>query len=117
VKTPIHFVQAARNSRVHAFSDEVRALQDTRDNVQTHVFYDQPLDDDLAQRKCDSVGIVDVEWLRNATPHSNADFYICGPGPFMRNVYSALRELGVDDARMSFEFFGPRQSLAPSTSP
>jgi nitric oxide dioxygenase len=117
IKTPIHFVQAARNSRVHAFSDEVRALQDTHDNVQIHVLYDQPLDDDLAQGKCDSVGIVDVEWLRNATPHSNADFYFCGPAPFMRNVYSALRELGVDDARMSFEFFGPRQSLAPSTSP
>ena len=111
VESRIYFAQAARNSSVHAFADEVRALQNGRDNVQTHIVYDQPLDDDVARGKCDQVGIIDLDWLRDSTPWSEADFYFCGPKPFMQNVYAGLRTLGVDEARIHFEFFGPRESL------
>ena len=111
VKSPIQFVQAARNSNVHAFADEVRALQANRDSVQTHVVYDQPLEDDAASGRCDEVGVIDLDWLRDNTPHSIADFYVCGPKPFMHNVAASLRELGVEEDRSHFEFFGPMQSL------
>ena len=112
VKSPIHFVQAARNSRVHAFAEEVRALEANRDNVRTQIFYNEPLDDDVAQGKCDRVGVIDLNWLRNNTPWSVAEFYFCGPKLFMQNIYASLQELGVDEARIHFEFFGPSQSLA-----
>jgi len=115
VKSSIHFVQAARNSRVHAFAEEVRALKVDRDNVRTQIFYDEPLDDDVAQGKCDLVGVIDLNWLRNATPWSHAEFYFCGPTPFMQSIYASLQELRVDDARIHFEFFGPSQSLVAST--
>lgn len=110
IPSPIHFIQAARNSSVHAFGAEVRELQNDRDNVQTHIVYDQPLDDDVAGSKCDRVGLIDVDWIRNSTPWPEADFYFCGPKPFMQSIYAGLCELGVDDARIHFEFFGPRQS-------
>ncbi len=112
VKSPIHFVQAARNSSVHAFAEEVRALKANRDNVRTQVFYDEPLDDDVAQGKCDLVGVIDLNWLRNATPWSDAEFYFCGPKPFMQSIYASLQKLGVDESRIHFEFFGPSQSLS-----
>ena len=111
VKSPIHFVQAARHSRVHAFAEEVRALQADRDNVQTHILYNHPLDGDVASGNCDYVGIVDVDWLRGNTPHADAEFYFCGPTPFMRHIHAGLRKLGVGDGRIHFEFFGPLQSL------
>jgi nitric oxide dioxygenase len=116
VKSPIHFVQAARNSRVHAFAEEVRALKAELDNVRTHIFYDAPLDDDLAQGKCDLVGVIDLNWLRNTTPWSDAEFYFCGPVPFMQSIYASLQKLGVDEARIHFEFFGPSQSLAAAAT-
>jgi len=112
VKSDIHFVQAARHSSVHTFADEVRGLNANRDNVHTQIFYDQPLDDDVAQGKCDHVGVIDTNWIRTATPWSEADFYFCGPRPFMQNVYASLQELGVDALRIHFETFGPLQPLA-----
>ena len=116
VKSPIHFIQAARNSSVHAFAEEVRGLKADRDNVQTHIFYDAPLDNDVARGKCDQVGLVDMNWLQSATRWSEAEFYFCGPKPFMQNVHNYLQELKVDETRIHFEFFGPSQSLAPATT-
>lgn len=111
VNSPIQFIHAVRNSSVHAFADEVRALKADRDNVQTHVFYDQPLDHDAASGKCDQVGLVDADWLRDNTPHDEANYYVCGPKPFLQNVFANLRELGIEEDRIHFEFFGPLQSL------
>jgi len=111
ISSPIHFIQATRNSSVHAFGEEVRALQNDRDNVQTHVVYDQPLNDDVATSKCDGVGRINVDWIRDFTLWPEADFYFCGPKPFMQCIHASLRDLGVDTARIHFEFFGPLQSF------
>lgn len=108
---PLYFLQAARNSRVHAFADEVRELAESGAKVQTRVIYNQPLDGDAAEGKCDETGTVTTELLRDWTPYTEADFYFCGPKPFMQNVYSALKELDVDESRIHFEFFGPKQAL------
>ena len=43
----------------------------------------------------------------------DADFYICGPGPFMDLVETALLEIGVDPARISIERF----TIAPTPEP
>ena len=108
---PIYILQAARNSRVRAFADEIRALGE-RDGVTTHVVFDAPLADDHEAGRCDAVGVVDAEFLRRWAPYQEASFYFCGPRPFMRGVYSALKELGVGDDRIRFEFFGPRQEVS-----
>ena len=107
----IYFLQAARNSTVHAFADEVRALAEAGSNVHTRVLFDSPLTGDVEAGKCDAVGFVTTDFLRNWTPHTEADFYFCGPKPFMQNVYASLQELGVNDDRIRYEFFGPKQEL------
>lgn len=112
--TPLHFLHAARNSRVRAFADEIRALEE-HPTVTTHVLFDQPLADDLDRGHCHGVGVVHAELLRRWAPCDEADFYFCGPKPFMRGVYGALKELNVHDDRIRYEFFGPRQDVtAPS---
>lgn len=107
----IHFIQAARDSRVRAFEREVRDLSEGARNLRSHVIFDQPLATDLRDGKCDSVGIVDRQFLRNRTPYERASYYFCGPKPFMRGIYASLRELGVSPERLRFEFFGPRQEI------
>lgn len=109
-KWPVYFLHAARNSRVQAFASELRELG-SRDNFHVHVRYDEPLADDLTEGRCDSMGRVDIEFLRNWTPYRDAEFYFCGPSPFMIEVHSALTELGVRPDRMHFEYFGPRQEI------
>ena len=111
VSVPIKFIQAARNSSVQAFRDEFQKMIGETDTVETRFLFDDPLEDDLENGHCDRVGTVNTELLREWTPYQEADFYFCGPKPFMQNVYSSLKELGVDDSRINFEFFGPSQEL------
>lgn len=109
---PIHFVHAARNGRVHALAKEVRSLAAERPNVQVHVRYDAPDADDVQAARCDATGLVDREFLRGWLPSNDAEFYFCGPQPFMKSVYRDLKDWGVDESRLHFEFFGPRQEIA-----
>ncbi|MCA9027134.1 MAG: NO-inducible flavohemoprotein [Planctomycetaceae bacterium] len=111
VSTPLHFIQAVRNSRVHALIGEVRELTENAANVETRVIYDEPLADDLSTGRCDAMGMLTRELLREWTPVDEAEFYVCGPAPFMASVFSHLRELGVDEGRIRHEFFGPQQAL------
>jgi len=45
-------------------------------------------------------------------PHEDTEYYFCGPKPFMKGLYRELKERGVDESRIHFEFFGPMQELA-----
>ncbi len=111
IAAPIHFVQFARNSRVHAFDEATRRLAEEHGNIQRHVRYDAPLPGDVESSRCDSVGLVDDGFLREIAP-AEADYYFCGPKPFMASVHHGLKAWGVPDDRIHFEFFGPRQELA-----
>ena len=108
--TKMAFLQAAQNSSVHALNDEVRGLADGTDVV-TRVLYDRPLPGDVESGKCDDVGQMTKDYLAEHTPIADADYYFCGPKPFMAAVESALNELGVDLARQHCEFFGPKQAM------
>jgi nitric oxide dioxygenase len=110
VTAPIHFVQFARNSQVHAFDQATRRLAEEHANLRRHVRYDAPLPGDVESRRCDSVGLVDDGFLRGLLPHE-ADFYFCGPKPFMTSIHRGLKAWGVLDDQIHFEFFGPRQEL------
>ena len=112
VDNPIYFLQAARNRSCHALGKELKELA-AHANVQAQVLYDQPLADDLSAGHCQKVGVVQRELLQEWIPVEDAEFYFCGPKPFMQAVYSQLRELEVDDTRIHFEFFGPRQEIVP----
>jgi len=110
-ETPIYFVHAARNSRVHALAGEVRRIAADCPNVHTHFRYDAPLPDDVSTGRCDSTGLVGCSLLRSLLPTNDAEFYFCGPKPFMASLFHGLKAWGVEESRIHFEFFGPRQEL------
>lgn len=112
IQTPIYFIHGARNSRVHALSGEVRHLASECRNLQTHFRYDAPLTNDLQQKSCDSTGVIDLKLLSQILPNNDAEFYFCGPKPFMVGLYQGLKDWGVSNCRMHFEFFGPKQELS-----
>jgi nitric oxide dioxygenase len=112
---PIHFLHAARNSRVQPFADELREL--AASGVHVHVLYDAALADDLESGRCHRVGFLDADFLREWAPRDRASFFFCGPKPFMQATYAALKDLGVDDDRIRFEFFGPRQEIVAAPAP
>jgi len=61
---------------------------------------------DVIEHLDDSSGFLDaVTCASFANELRNADFYICGPGPFMDVVESALGSLGVEEERVFIERF------------
>ncbi|WP_149499323.1 NO-inducible flavohemoprotein [Roseiconus lacunae] len=108
---PITFIQAAKNGNVHAMGDELRALGNDTDSITTRIIFDEPCSDDVDSGKCDDVGLVDKVYLAQHTSALEADYYFCGPKPFMIAVESALTELGVEASRRHCEFFGPKQPV------
>ncbi|KGC07440.1 flavohemoprotein [Burkholderia multivorans] len=106
-KRQVVFVHGARNSGVHAMRDRLRETARTHTNFSLIVFYDDPLPQDLPGRDYDHAGLVDVNAIKDAILLPNADYYICGPVPFMRLQHDALKQLGIPEARIHYEVFGP----------
>ncbi|MCP4083320.1 MAG: hypothetical protein GY743_24120 [Planctomycetaceae bacterium] len=79
--------------------------------MNTLFVYDDPLAADLEDGKCDSVGYVTADVLRDKTPYQIANFYVCGPTEFMHQMLTILDELDVEPARIHYEFFGPKQDF------
>ncbi|MBR8244700.1 NO-inducible flavohemoprotein [Burkholderia multivorans] len=106
-KRQVVFVHGARNSGVHAMRDRLRETARTHTNFSLIVFYDDPLPQDLPGRDYDHAGLVDVNAIKDAILLEDADYYICGPVPFMRLQHDALKQLGIPEARIHYEVFGP----------
>ena len=83
------FIQCANNARVAAFTEQIEAKADRYVTVYS---------DERAQ--------ISKEDIANVLT-SDATVYVCGPVAFMQNVIEQLHDLGVDDSRIRYEFFGP----------
>lgn len=108
---PVYFIQAARNSDSHAMGDELRGLAAESNSFTVLTLFDQPLPGDLENGRCDRVGLIDAQLLADHTPVAEAEYYFCGPSPFMRLVRNYLSDLGVENERIHYEFFGPLEEL------
>lgn len=106
----VTFIHAAANSNVHALKEEVETLS-SLENVTSFVFYDAPTEEDRKNNRFDVEGYVTKEWLEKNIPVKDADFYFCGPVPFMKAINRSLKAIEVSDDRINFEFFGPMGSL------
>lgn len=105
---PVSWVQVVRSRAAHPLHDELQALLARRpDLVRRAVFYSAAAD--AAQGECDfagrfSVGRVPAETLR--LDDATAQYYVCGPEPFMAEVIRELKARGVQSSRLHVEVFG-----------
>lgn len=107
------FIHACENGRVHALGSEMRDLASEHTNFSTHFLYRTPADGDQSGRDYDTEGMITKDLLETLIPKGDADFYLCGPTPFMTAIYDTLFDMGVDPERISYEFFGPATVLKP----
>lgn len=111
LSTPVHYVHGTHDRRTHAMRDHVRALAQGTATITVTDFHQTPLPDEAAGRDYDHAGLITEEWLIASTPVAEADYYICGPRPFLRAAVSALSLAGVPSDRIHYEFFGPADEL------
>jgi ferredoxin-NADP reductase len=108
---PVYFIHACEDGAVHALRQEVLALAAARPNIRVHFCYRTPNRDDLELGHHHSSGLISRENLQALLPLDDYDVYLCGPRPFMQANWRLLRGLGIDKARIRYEFFGPATIL------
>ncbi|AXF06911.1 NO-inducible flavohemoprotein [Paraburkholderia graminis] len=102
----VTFVHACRNGRVHAFREWLDETVASHANVKRVVFYEAVDASDRQGIDYDFEGRLDVTKIADRVIALDADYYICGPVPFMRAQRDALVALGVEPACIHTEVFG-----------
>ncbi|MDU2243096.1 MAG: NO-inducible flavohemoprotein [Paenibacillus sp.] len=110
-KREIVYVHAARSAKHHAMREHIAELARKHDNLRAYTVYETP----ETGESSDKTGYIDLPWLKSVAA-AGSDFYFCGPVPFMKAVRRALKDWGVPDERIHFEFFGPADSLEDTIS-
>ncbi|PZP86522.1 MAG: NO-inducible flavohemoprotein [Azospirillum brasilense] len=103
----IIFVHAALNEEVQAFKKSVAELAKKFSALKVYNRYSES----GQHRGNDSHGFVTAEYLESLLPARDADYYFCGPQPFMIGIYHDLMKWSIPASQVHFEFFGPRQEL------
>ncbi|KAF7587303.1 hypothetical protein BBP40_007435 [Aspergillus hancockii] len=101
------FVHAVRNGRVHAMKERLARVIAENPQVHRAVFYEEVNSHrDKKGVDYDFKGRVDLHKIKDVAVLPDADYYICGPKLFMDAQSKALKDMGVEEARIHMEVFG-----------
>lgn len=107
----IILVHAVLNEEVQAFKPVFDALAAQHPNLTVHYRYSEPAAAGVVRGGNASTGFVDAALVESLVPSRDADYFFCGPKPFMVGIYHDLLAWGIPASQVHFEFFGPRQEL------
>jgi ferredoxin-NADP reductase len=113
----VWWIYGARDRADHPFAKESRGLLQTLVNSRSHIVYSKPNSDDELGVDYDSVGHVDTPLLDRLGVARDADFYLCGPPSFLRDLTAGLKTWGADSTRIHAEVFGPETPITPGIAP
>ena len=113
----VWWIYGARNRAGHPFAEEARGLLQKLVHGRTHIVYSKPASEDRAGVDYDSIGHVDTPLLDRLGVTRDADFYLCGPSSFLKQLTEGLKAWGAGPARVHTEVFGPEASITPGIAP
>ncbi|KAI5461811.1 flavodoxin reductases (ferredoxin-NADPH reductases) family 1 [Mariannaea sp. PMI_226] len=100
------FVHATRNGRVHAMKSTLTRILSENPQIDRAIFYEEVSKHDVQGVDYDFSGRVDLSKIRDMAILPGADYYICGPLPFMNAQSKDLRDIGVNEEHIHMEVFG-----------
>jgi ferredoxin-NADP reductase/MOSC domain-containing protein YiiM/ferredoxin len=112
----VWWIHAARNAKEHAFAQEARQLLATIPESHSAIAYSRPDPTDRPGSDFNIQGRWDLASLKELALPVEADFYICGPSAFLRDMNRDLISLGVLRDRIHQEVFGPADSIEPGVT-
>lgn len=107
----VNFIHSARNGAIQAFNEELISIKDKINNFQLSYIFENPSDEDKLNPFFKKAGYIDSEWLKENTIVKDAHYFVCGPVSFLQTVIKGLKDNGIDDAHIHYEFFGPAMKL------
>ncbi len=108
----VTFIHGCQNEDVQAFKSTVEDLMAQNANLNAHFRYLDPLKPRNGNGISTSKGYIDAALLETMIGDRDADYYFCGPTPFLANMHNILNARNVPNGQQHFEFFGPKEELA-----
>jgi ferredoxin-NADP reductase/MOSC domain-containing protein YiiM len=109
----VWWIHGAHDREQHAFGDEVDRLLASLPHAHRIVAYSRPGADDATGRTFDRTGRISIDTIIEAGIPPDAEYYICGPDGFMRDISAGLTAHGIAPERVAMEIFGARPAFAP----
>jgi ferredoxin-NADP reductase/MOSC domain-containing protein YiiM/ferredoxin len=109
----VWWIYGARNRAEHPFAKESRGLLQKLANSRSHIVYSKPDSEDKPGVDYDSAGHVDTSLLDRLGVTRDADFYLCGPSSFLRDLTPGLKTWGAESTRIHQEVFGQEAPITP----
>lgn len=107
----IILIHGSLHENAQAFRATVDMLSARHKNLKTHFRYSEPPQPGTTRQPQDDSGMIDAALIESILGGRDADYYFCGPKPFMVGIYHDLLNWGIPASQVHFEFFGPRQEL------
>lgn len=101
------WIHGCRNESVHAFKDQISALKEEANHLETFTFYDAVTPENVISNEVIQ-GRVDLHKCKDSILLEEARYYICGPEMFIKTQYEALINLNVNQKNIFYEEFGPQ---------
>lgn len=103
---PTSFIHACRSSQVHAMKQHIQEQKTKFPRLSTFTAYEFPHSGDVIGEDYDVAGRLDLATVDTALLPANADYYLCGPIPFMQQQHQALVARGIKPEQIHSEAFG-----------
>lgn len=107
----IFLVHGCLDKDVQPFKGTLDDLAAEHNSLHIHYCYSEPANGEDKEGDNCSGGFVDAALIESLVPSRHADYYFCGPKPFMVNIYQDLLKWGIPGNQVHFEFFGPKEAL------
>lgn len=109
----VWWLYGARNRDEHPFSQESSRLLEALSHSHSHIRYSRPGPEDRPELDFDAPGHLGMPVLKDLGVPLDADFYLCGPPAFLRDLTTDLATLGVSMDCVHIEIFGSGASSTP----
>ena len=109
----VWWIYGARNRADHPFAEESRSLLKQLSRGRGCILYSRPTAGDQIGADFDAPGHIDTALLQRIGVPQGADFYLCGPTSFLKNMRDGLKSWGVPAENVHTEIFGALDSITP----
>ena len=109
----VWWIYGARNRADHPFAEESRSLLKQLSRGRGCIVYSRPTAGDQIGADFDAPGHIDTALLQRIGVPQGADFYLCGPSSFLKNMRDGLKSWGVPAENVHTEIFGALDSITP----
>lgn len=98
----VSFIHACRSDKVLAFNTEIIEFKKYLPQLQTYLACEENSTEDIKPNK---IGRLDLTEINQRLLPKDADYYLCGPDPFVLTQIASLKEYGIPESQIYMERF------------